>query len=467
MTGAAAAANADSLSHPQDNAVTRPRSRTWSGEETVWAAARLGRAQAYDVHTLFRVDPPVARSTAHRAISELVRWHPQLRARYHNDGRTLWRTVVAQGPSVVWCQRSPDNSVEQATVTLDLADGPAAAFGAYLSPQGRVRYLKMVVHHIVSDRDSLRILHEDLEKSLNRSTGDGATHDHQASREGSAGLGDYESFARTMIARSNDSDPQYRDHIEHWRRSMTSGLSRGLPIRLRNALRTRASIELEDFGPLRGRDRRRVMSLAPWLAASYLTTAAATGSAATAVDMPSSLRPPECDRTVGYFVNVLPLGIVGQPEWTMLDVVAAANRYLQDAASHSMVPASAVGGLRGSAAAFFEYIGGLSRPIHGNDRRRVRLLPVTTSGNAGARYPLEFRVRVSGNRATVDVVVADTQQPPTAMTTVGNVFTAAADAIKAEASGHRVRTLGDFMAEHALDVPACRGYAPTDHSARG
>ncbi|WP_369820768.1 condensation domain-containing protein, partial [Rhizobacter sp. Root1221] len=103
-----------------------------------------------------------------RALAAVVAHHDGLRLRYRQDAAGAWhQSYEAQGPQeLLWVRHAHDAAhaevlCEEAQCSLDLAQGPLLRALVIDGPDGAWRLL-LVVHHLVVDGVSWRVLLEDL-----------------------------------------------------------------------------------------------------------------------------------------------------------------------------------------------------------------------------------------------------------------------------------------------------------------
>ncbi|MFF1401855.1 non-ribosomal peptide synthase/polyketide synthase [Streptomyces sp. NPDC058294] len=130
---------------------------------------RPARAGFFNQSVVIEAAGPVDEDALRRALTALWTHHDALRARFHLDGDGTWRQHVpaADGPVPELLQVHRPEAEEHVTAEthagLDLAAGPLCAARLFTADGTGPARLLLVVHHLVVDGVSWRILLEDLE----------------------------------------------------------------------------------------------------------------------------------------------------------------------------------------------------------------------------------------------------------------------------------------------------------------
>ncbi|MCA9184440.1 MAG: amino acid adenylation domain-containing protein [Planctomycetales bacterium] len=138
---------------------------------------QLAEQHHYNQSFLFEIRQPVEPNAFRKAMASVEHHHDALRLRFVNrDGKWLQQHVSVEDCAplldvVDLCQRSELEATREIDrlgadfqATLDFTDGPIWRAVIFLCPDDRSRLL-LVVHHLVVDGVSWRILLEDLESS--------------------------------------------------------------------------------------------------------------------------------------------------------------------------------------------------------------------------------------------------------------------------------------------------------------
>jgi amino acid adenylation domain-containing protein/non-ribosomal peptide synthase protein (TIGR01720 family) len=151
LEGAAPAAAAD---HPSGEVELLPIQRAFFARE-------LANQNHWNQSTLLVVPDDFSFERFAEALQRVAAHHDALRLRFTNDGGT-WRQRYVDGPALIPCQpiESTDIEGEAARIqgSLDITDGPTMRAAVFTAS----RRLLLVIHHLVVDAVSWRILLEDL-----------------------------------------------------------------------------------------------------------------------------------------------------------------------------------------------------------------------------------------------------------------------------------------------------------------
>ncbi|MDS0140063.1 MULTISPECIES: non-ribosomal peptide synthase/polyketide synthase [unclassified Amycolatopsis] len=121
-----------------------------------------GRHDHFTMSTLAELDPDVSVPALETALGAVLARHDALRTRFTGDGRQEFRTGAAL-PALRHVSDVDTRAVAaEARATLSVEDGPLVAPVLITAP-GQPPRLLLVVHHLVIDGVSWRILLEDLE----------------------------------------------------------------------------------------------------------------------------------------------------------------------------------------------------------------------------------------------------------------------------------------------------------------
>ena len=116
---------------------------------------------------------PIDATSLRRALAELIAHHDALRLRYRESGAGQWtqRYAAIDAPAAeaaLWVRECPDAAAEQAVAdeaqrSLDLAQGPLLR-AVLMQRPGQAQRLLLVIHHLVVDGVSWRVLLEDAQR---------------------------------------------------------------------------------------------------------------------------------------------------------------------------------------------------------------------------------------------------------------------------------------------------------------
>jgi amino acid adenylation domain-containing protein len=322
------------LSPAQHSLWTSCRLRTDGGEYNVAAAYQLRG----------RVDVPALRT----AVGDLVRRHPVLTARFTEAVESPTMEVPPDGavPLTVHDGQpgggrtgggvAPDEVARAAARPFDLERGPLAA--VELFPAGPVTsILLLTVHHLVADERSATVLWADL----------GAFYDRRVTGVPGEPLPD-DSFGAHLLRRQDLPEPERRRNLDHWRRALAGAPGDSLlppdfrvdPGRSRLAGLHRLDLGAEVAEPLRDIARQvRATEFTAVLASFAVTAARFRDTTDVLVATPIGDRPgPELDRTVGFFVRMVPLRTQVDPQDGFAAAVRRTRTALLGALVHRDVP---------------------------------------------------------------------------------------------------------------------------------
>ncbi|HEY0602650.1 MAG TPA: amino acid adenylation domain-containing protein, partial [Herpetosiphonaceae bacterium] len=140
------------------------------GQRALWFVQQLDlQSAAYNIYSAVELVSPVDHATLQRALQELVERQAILRTRLVSEGGELVQRIA---PADVLDYRVVDvrslaaevvdaQIADEAHRPFDLTDGPLFRARLYQLPEGR-QVLLLVVHHIIADFWSLRILSYEL-----------------------------------------------------------------------------------------------------------------------------------------------------------------------------------------------------------------------------------------------------------------------------------------------------------------
>lgn len=206
---------------------------------------------------LLRLRERVEPALLGRALAALAGHHEQLRARFRGDGDALRQVLIedTEVPLEVVTLEDADPAARARALTahcdrlqagLDLARGPVVRAGYFLGPEAGDDRLLLVVHHLVIDGVSWRILLDDLEHVLEQ------LQRGQAPRLGRRGCA-YGEWAAQATHAAQAAEPAT---IAYWQRTCATPTALPAPDR--------------DVPDLRGDETSLEVSLAPQAAQALL-----------------------------------------------------------------------------------------------------------------------------------------------------------------------------------------------------
>jgi non-ribosomal peptide synthase protein (TIGR01720 family) len=223
----------------------------WFFDQTLEDPAHMNQS------ALLRLRERVEPALLGQALAALTRQHEQLRARFPGDGDALRQVLIedTEVPLDVVALEDADPAdraralaahCDRLQAGLDLARGPLVRAGYFLGPDAGDDRLLLVVHHLVIDGVSWRILLDDLENALEQ------LQRGQAPRLGRRGCA-YGEWAAQAVRAAQQLDPAT---IEHWQRTCAEPTALPAPDR--------------DVPDLRGDETSLEVSLAPQVAQALL-----------------------------------------------------------------------------------------------------------------------------------------------------------------------------------------------------
>ena len=138
-------------------------------------ARELPDSHHYNQSIMLELDEDVDASSMKRAVEELLLQHDALRSRFRSEGTTWRQFIVPDHSAEVFSQsdfsslphaersRALESEAERLQRSLDLAQGPLVRVALCKISDGEPQRLIIVVHHLVVDGVSWRILLEDLQ----------------------------------------------------------------------------------------------------------------------------------------------------------------------------------------------------------------------------------------------------------------------------------------------------------------
>ncbi|MDQ7803464.1 amino acid adenylation domain-containing protein [Amycolatopsis sp. A133] len=303
-----------------------------SAQQRLWFLQRLaGDSPLYHMAGAIRLRGPLDSETLRASLTRLVHRHEALRTTFSDDGGSL-RQHVAE-PYAVELTAEPVEGNEAAIVDefvrrpFDLAAGPPMR-QRLLRTGPDEHLLIVVVHHIVADGWSVELLVEQL------------FDDHAEAPL--VQYGDYSAWESAALAPG-----RLDEELDHWARLLRDAEPPELPTDHLAPARPTFAGAVERFTlPAATGDRllglaaaHRTSPFVVGLAALGVVLARWSRQTDVVIGSPFSGRTrPELHRTVGCFVNTLPLRLDVAPARSFGDLVDLARERVLDAQRHESVP---------------------------------------------------------------------------------------------------------------------------------
>ncbi|WP_370937903.1 amino acid adenylation domain-containing protein [Amycolatopsis sp. cg13] len=341
---------ADMLARARAKITDGPRPRQDRGnvplsysQDTLWVVDQLATGKStYNVAFLFRLEGGLDADALTESFASIVRRHEALRTYVLEENDEFFQGIV-EDPEIVVPRSSASSEAEARRMLDELAEVgmTLTEFPLWRADLVQVRpdlhYFGLVVHHIVFDGVSTAIFFDELEKEYN------------ARRAGSTPLVDPPAV-------------QFADFSEWQRKQMRAGAWQASADHWAEALRDVEVMDIPGDRPLPPAvtyPGRAVVQTCEGLAtqanrlASSLTTTPITvyatvmaclyhrysGSGDVIFGMPSANRAEvETERTLGFFINMLPLRFQLDPEETFQETLKRVQQRLRGAQAHGYLP---------------------------------------------------------------------------------------------------------------------------------
>ena len=325
---------------------------TSMAQRRMWLLAEMDPGEpTYNITWALWLDGPLDVGALQRAWDAAVARHEALRTTFRNDSgvplqviedepeaRPLLVSSVAERPAAEREAAAMERIRHLARIPFDLATGPLArAALVRLSSQAHV--LAVVMHHIVADGWSFRILFDELSA------------DYEAiSLGGDAVTGEppiqYADFAIWQIEQAEDGG--YVPAGRFWRAELADAPS-ALPLPTDGPYPARQTFGAQDIvtaidadlaDALRELAARQGTTLFAVLLAAYaVVLARLTGSDDVLVAVPMAARTrPETESVVGLFMNTVPIRVRIDRDGTLGDLVRAVHTTAARALEHQELP---------------------------------------------------------------------------------------------------------------------------------
>ncbi|WP_078893985.1 condensation domain-containing protein [Streptomyces sp. NRRL S-1022] len=317
------------------------------GQEWMWLIHHMLRdASPYVIAGMVRIRGPVDPGALGRSLDLLVERHEALRTVFRMDPSGELSQVVRQAEPVDLARcgldgtdtprdQVPELLRELAARPFDLSRGPLLrASLTRLGPQDHV--LALAVHHIVSDGWSMRLMTSELAEAYRRLT---AGHVPDLP-EPPLQYADFAVWHREWLT-----SQAAHEHLAYWRRQLDGASPLRLPLDPAPPAAGPAPTAPLRLGPattvaLTETARRHGASLFMLLLTAYAATLARfTGQRDFVVTVPVAGRSrEELTRTVGLFVNTLPIRVDASGNPTLLELLRRVRLTCLEAYDHQELP---------------------------------------------------------------------------------------------------------------------------------
>jgi len=325
---------------------------TSSAQRRMWLLAEMDPGEpTYNVTWALRLGGALELSALQQAWDAALERHESLRTTFRNESgvpvqviedepaeRPLMVTSVEELPADEREAAAQELIRRLARIPFDLATGPLVRVALVrLSPEAHV--LAVVMHHIVADGWSFRILFEELSADYEAITRDGQPVTEEPPIQ-------YADFA--IWQSEHEEDGGYAAAGRFWRAELTDVPS-ALPLPADEPYPARQSftaayidttIDAGLAGALRQRAARQGTTLFAVLLTAYaVTLAKLTGTDDLLIAVPMAARTrPETESVVGLFMNTVPVRIRVDPDASLGDLVQAAHTATTQALEYQDLP---------------------------------------------------------------------------------------------------------------------------------
>ncbi|WP_424537159.1 amino acid adenylation domain-containing protein [Sphaerisporangium viridialbum] len=305
------------------------------GQHRLWALHQVGGGlAAYNIPTVVRISGPLDRDVLRASLDLLVARHPALRTAFAATPDGPVQRVVA-APAIEFFEDGGGDGLEEfVRRPFDLADPPLLRASLTRTGSGE-HLLVLVLHHLVSDGWTMRILLDDL----------GVIYSALAvgERPGPPGTAPtYLNFAVWYARRLRDGELD--GQLDHWRERLRNVPP---PPALPEPLRS-----LEGVGTRRLLLGGEVAEVVRWLAAEHRTTVFTVllGAFAALLSRWSGQRDlivgapfgdrfvPGTEKLAGFFVNTVPLRFRLPPGMSFASLLRQTRSLVADAAANQEIP---------------------------------------------------------------------------------------------------------------------------------
>ncbi|WP_128978929.1 non-ribosomal peptide synthetase [Streptomyces roseicoloratus] len=314
-----------------------------SSQNTLWFVDRLkAGTSTYNVPFLFRLEGDLDVTALTDAFTSIVRRHEALRTHVLVENDEYFQGIV-EDPEVTIEKSIVESEDEADRIMTELAGTgfTLTEFPLWRASLVTVRddlhYFGFVVHHIVFDGVSTSIFFEELEEEYNaRRSGTTPKVEDPAVQ-----FADFSEWQRKRM-----STGAWQESVDYWSETlrdvdvMDIPGDRPLPPEMTYA----GAAEVSTWPGLAAQVNELASSLSTTPITVHATAMASlfrrySGSEEVIFGMPTANRGEvECERTLGFFINMLPLRCDVDPDATFRECLAGVQRRFREGQSHGQLP---------------------------------------------------------------------------------------------------------------------------------
>ncbi|MET8324797.1 amino acid adenylation domain-containing protein [Streptomyces sp. NPDC005181] len=312
-------------------------------QNTLWFVDRLqAGTSTYNVPFLFRLEGDLDVEALTDAFTSIVRRHEALRTYVLVENDEYFQGIV-EDPEVTIEKTTVESEAEADRITAELAGTgfTLTEFPLWRASLVTVRddlhYFGFVVHHIIFDGVSTSIFFEDLEEEYNaRRSGTTPKVEDPAVQ-----FADFSEWQRKRMSAG-----AWQESVDYWSETlrdvdvMDIAGDRPLPPQVTYA----GAAEVSTWPGLAAQVNELASSLSTTPITVHATAMAAlfrrySGSEEVIFGMPTANRGEvECERTLGFFINMLPLRCDVDPDATFRENLSGVQRRFREGQSHGQLP---------------------------------------------------------------------------------------------------------------------------------
>jgi amino acid adenylation domain-containing protein len=312
-------------------------------QDTLWFVDQLSTGlTTYNVPFLFRLEGDLDVDALTATITSIVMRHEALRTYVLLENDEAFQGVV-ENPEVVVEVASTSSEDEARRVMADLADTAfkLTEFPLWRSKLITVRpdlyYFGFVVHHTIFDGVSTAIFFEELEQEYNARRAGVAPKVEPPTVQ----FADFSQWQRKRIQAG-----AWQASVDYWSESLRDVEVMDIPgdRSLPTEVTYPGTAEVSTWDGMAAQVKRFASSLSTTPITVYATAMAClyqrySGSEDVIFGMPSANRSEvECERTIGFFINMLPLRCQLKLDETFRECVAGVQQRFRGARSHGHLP---------------------------------------------------------------------------------------------------------------------------------
>lgn len=312
-------------------------------QDTLWFVDRLQTGTTtYNVPFLFRLEGDLDVTALTDAFASIVRRHEALRTYVLEENDEYFQGIV-ENPEITIEQTSVPSESEADRIMAGLAETAIKLTefplwnASLVTVRSDLHYFGFVVHHIVFDGVSTAIFFEELEQEYNARRS-GATPEIEPP---TVQFADFSEWQRRRIGVGS-----WQDSVDYWSETlrgvdvMDIPGDRPLPPEATSA----GSDRVSTWQNLAAQVNRLASSLSTTPITVYATAMAClfhrySGSRDVVFGMPTANRAEvECERTIGFFINMLPLRCEVDPDTTFQECLSGVQQRFRDGQAHGHLP---------------------------------------------------------------------------------------------------------------------------------